>query len=223
MNRYPSSVKITSNDIPEKLDKLKNVSALNTYEKSLVESLSDFYKGKGYITDRQYAVLNKVHEQYSEEKLNEMDVWRDNFTQEMREEFDIACSYYDKTGYFSNIVSEWRRDKQYIPPKNQYEKICHNTYAKRVIENRKTPAKFNNGDLVSARSTVNASSVKYLKTGGKLTPLSDIKHTSMLFIVDNMVFAHGDINRYCKVFLMSNPDCLFLIREKDLKQYRAGK
>ena len=98
-NRYPSPVKITSDDIAEKLDKLKaNINFQTSYDNNLINSFADFYKAKGYLTDRQYSILNKFYDANSDERVSEMQKWKDNFTDEMKANFRICCDYYDQIG-----------------------------------------------------------------------------------------------------------------------------
>jgi len=221
-NRYPSPVKITSDDIAEKLNKLKANTGLEPFQNDLVASFTEFHKSKGYLTDRQYALLNKIYEANSDERVSEMQKWRDNFTDEMKANFRICCDYYDHTGYFGNIVSQWKKDKDYIPTQTQYEKICCNTYAKKVLDNHNRPTLFNNGDLVSLRANWSMSAVKFVEKGSfhNWHTSADSKKTCM--VVDNKV-VQNDLHRYCKVFVLSHPDIVMLVREKDLKQFRAGK
>lgn len=217
---YPASKTISSNDIAEKLEALGKLTQLNPYETNLIQSLAEFHTKKGFLTERQYELLNKLTAQYSQEKLNEMQGWRESFTAEMRDKLNIVCEYYSKTGYFGSIVSHWQNDKQnYIPTKEQYEKISGNTYAKKVLENHSRPVEFNNGDLVSLRATYSASSISPVNRGQRyIQP----RPSDILFVVDNKV-VRDDLYRYCKVFAMNNPESLMLVREKDLKKYRGGK
>jgi hypothetical protein len=221
-NRYPSSVKITSDDIAEKLDKLKANTGLQPYDSNLVNSFADFYKSKGYLTDRQYAILNKVYEANSNERMAELQNWRDNFTEEMKNNFRVCCEYYDKTGYFGSIVSQWKNDKDYIPTKSQYEKMCCNTYAKKVVDNHSRPTAFNNGDLVQLRANWSMGASKFIEKGSFHSWHNSPDSKTTCIVIDNKV-VQNDLHRYCKVFVLSHPDIIMLVREKDLKQYRGGK
>lgn len=219
-NRYPSSIKITSDDIGEKLDKLSANKQLTPYDSNLIASFSEFHKTKGYLSDRQYALLNKVYEANSPERGQLLQDFRDNFTKEMRENLRICCEYYEKTGYFSNVVSQWKKDPDFIPTPEQYEKICNNTYAKKVLENHTRPTQFSNGDLVQTRAGYSLSAVKYVSKGS--VTAGQCVGSTVYFVVDNKVVGN-ELHRYCKVFPMTAPDSIFLIREKDLKKYKAGK
>ena len=221
-NRYPATIKITSDDIAEKLNKLNGNTSLEPFQKDLIGSFTEFHKAKGYLTDRQYALLNKVYEANSDDRVAEYQKWKDNFTDEMKNNFRICCEYYSKTGYFGNIVNQWNKDKNHIPTQAQYEKICCNTYAKKVLENHTRPTLFNNGDLVQLRANWSLTASKFVSKGSfyDWNTSSDSKKTCM--VVDNKV-VENDLHRYCKVFVLSHPDIIMLVREKDLKQYRVGK
>lgn len=216
---YPASPTVSSNDIPVMIQKLKTMS-LSPSQTDIVYSLETFYGKKGFLSEKQYELLKKFAAEYSQEKLDADAVWRNNFTDEMRNDFNVVCNYYKSTGYFTGIVREWEKDNTYIPTEQQYQKICTNTYAKKVLENNRAPTLFNNGDLVGLRSTFSPSSLRVPDSGGM------IRRTypkPPLFIIDNKVTRVGEIHRYCKVFSMADPEYIVLIREKDLKKYKAGK
>ena len=221
-NKYPKAqpaVKVQSDDIAQIIDRLSSVSVVEAYHKNIVGDLKAFYVAKGYITERQYILLKNIDERYSEEKLEVIGNWRDIYDDEKRNKINVVCEYYAQTGYFSKIVSEWKKDKEnYIPTPEQYEKITENTYAKRLIESRTSEIVFANGELAQTRATVSHSSIHYLN--GRYVGRSDIAGKP-LFIVSNCVYKPEEIYRFCQVFVLSNPDNQFLIREKDLKKYKA--
>lgn len=215
---YPGTPSVSSPDIPIMIQQLKSVS-LSPSQMDIVYSFETFYGKKGCLTERQYQLLQKFAAEHSQEKQEEHAVWRNNFTQEMRDKLNIVCEYYSKTGYFQSIVSQWQSDKEnYIPTKQQYEKISGNTYAKKLLESHTLPTVFNNGDLVCIRANITKSSIRYLSKRPEV-PYS----STILFVVDNRVFSGSAIHRYCKVFPLNNPEALMLVREKDLKTYRKGK
>lgn len=215
---YPASPTVSSNDIPVMIQKLKSVN-LSSSQADIVYSFETFYGKKGFLTEKQYQLLQKFAAEFSQEKLDADAVWRSNFTDEMRNNLNIVCKYYKNTGYFSSIVREWEKDIAYIPSEQQYQKICQNTYAKKVIETHKAPTIFNNGDLVGLRSTFSPSSLRIPDNGGRRIRGYP---KPPLFIVDNKVL-RDDTYRYCLVFPISDPEGLVLVREKDLKKYKAGK
>jgi len=215
---YPASPTVSSNDIPVMIQKLKSAN-LSSSQADIVYSFETFYGKKGFLTEKQYQLLQKFAAEFSQEKLDADAVWRSNFTDEMRNHFNIICSYYKTTGYFTSIVREWEKDNTYIPSEQQYQKICQNTYAKKLIEAHKSPTIFDNGDLVSLRSTFSTNSMRLPAEGGKIQRGYP---KAPLFIIDNKVL-RDDLYRYCKVFSMIDPEYVVLIREKDLKKYKPGK
>ncbi len=217
---FPPPEKVESADVLEMIDRLQGIAVshyVNDYDRNIIGDLKSFRLSKGYITTNQYALLKKINDRYSEEKLVTTEGFRSSFTEEMRRKLDIVCEYYSHTGYFNNIVLGWQKDKQgFIPTPEQYEKITENSYAKKLVEAHTSPFEFELGQLVSLRSTARNSNIyakAYVSTSNYLN--------KPLFIVNNNVLREGQIYRYCRVFAISNPDVHFDVREKDLKKYKS--
>ena len=217
---FPPPEKVESADVLEMIDRLQGIAVshyVNDYDRNIIGDLKSFRLSKGYITTNQYALLKKINDRYSEEKLVTTEGFRSSFTEEMRRKLDIVCEYYSHTGYFNSIVSKWKQDKQgFIPTPEQYEKITENSYAKKLVEAHTSPFEFELGQLVSLRSTARNSNIyakAYVSTSNYLN--------KPLFIVNNNVLREGQIYRYCRVFAISNPDVHFDVREKDLKKYKS--
>ena len=217
---FPPPEKVESADVLEMIDRLQGIAVshyVNDYDRNIIGDLKSFRLSKGYITTNQYALLKKINDRYSEEKLVTTEGFRSSFTEEMRRKLDIVCEYYSHTGYFNNIVLGWQKDKQgFIPTPEQYAKITENSYAKKLIEAHTSPFEFELGQLVSLRSTARSSSI-YAKTYISVSSYLN----KPLFVVRNNVLREGQIYRYCRVFAISNPDIHFDVREKDLKKYKS--
>lgn len=218
-NRYTKTeiVKSQATDIQQIIARLDGIGSLSQFDRNVVEDLKSYYANKGYISENQYNLLVKINDRYNDEKLQQINSWRESFTNEMREKLKIVCEYYTETGYFSNIVREWEKDKEnYVPTPDQYQKITENAYAKKLIESRVAPAEFNLGDLVSLRTNANSNKI-HSKTYVSASSISGMP----LFVVDNNVILSGEIHRYYRVFPTANPQQQMVIREKDLKKYKV--
>lgn len=218
---YTRSIKSEATDIEQIISRLEGISALSEYHEKIIKDLRGFYSSKGYLTDSQYSFLSKINDQYTDVKLSENAEWYSNYNDDLRTKFDIVCQYYDGTGYFSSIVRQWKENKNWVPNKEQYERIAQNNYAKRLLESHNKQSDFNLGDLVCVRANANRNSIR----ADSSTILRNVYNSklanAMVFVIDNNVMFSGEIYRYYKVFLMTDPSVIFHIREKDLKKYKG--
>lgn len=219
-NYYPKTeiVKSEATDIQQIFSRLDGINTLSDFDRNALSDLKSYYANKTYISVRQYEFLKKINDRYNDEKLQTIDNWRQSFTNEMREKLKIVCEYYAETGYFSNIVREFEKDRaNYIPTPEQYEKITENAYAKRLIESQTSAPEFGLGDLIYLRANARSSSICPVSRGSSISNLSG----KPLFVVNNAVNRKGEIHRYCQVFPITNPEQQFLVREKDLKKSKG--
>lgn len=219
---FTRPTKSEATDIEQIISRLEGISALSEYHGKIIKDFRSFYSLKGYLTNNQYSFLNKINEQYTDVKLSENAEWYSSYNDDLRIKFDIVCQYYDGTGYFTNIVRQWKENKNWVPSKEQYERIAQNNYAKRLLESHNKQSDFNLGDLVSVRANINRNSIKAeTHAATNFIYSSKLKANTTLFVVDNNVMISGEIYRYYKVFLMTDPSIIFHIREKDLKKYKG--
>jgi len=78
---------------------------------------------------------------------------QENWNEEKKQKFDIACRYYSKTPYFTRVIKNWNAEDNYIPNCDDYEKMTNNKYFVKVFNNWNEKPKFNNGQLVRITST----------------------------------------------------------------------
>jgi hypothetical protein len=221
-NYYPKTeiVKSEATDIPQIFSRLDGINTLSDFDRNALADLKSYYAKKTYISVRQYEFLKKINDRYNDEKLQTIDNWRQSFTNEMREKLKIVCEYYAETGYFSNVVREFEKDRaNYVPTPEQYEKITENAYAKRLIESQTSAPEFGLGDLIYLRANARSSSI-YPASHNSYVNTSALAGKP-LFVVNNAVNRKGEIHRYCQVFPITNPEQQVLIREKDLKKSKG--
>jgi len=83
-------------------------------------------------------VLAEILERVEQDKLSDearatSRKWQNNYDDEKRSVARICAEYYDKTGYFTALVSSILEDSDYIPPEKAWRKMCENKYAKKVL------------------------------------------------------------------------------------------
>lgn len=220
MAYYAPSVKVNPPEILQyfaHLDAVQN--SLPENYKKIIEDFKAYHTKNNGLTESQLRYLTSIYDKYSTESVAAQTLWQQEFTPEMRNKLKIVCEYYQHTGFFAHTVESWKKNPDFIPSKENYEKITGNKYASRLIETHTSEPTFQKGDLATVRSNVSWSSIDSGRSGA-----SPAKMTGRtVFIVDNNVIPSGEIHRWCSVFVLENPDGMFKIRENVLKKYKAKK
>ena len=136
------------------VDKLIGHALLTPWEKGFIESVSDQLKRGRTLSSNQERVVNRCIEKTTPEKVAEREEWAKEYRAKHRETALLCARYYKEQGYFHNMVQNLMDDEDFVPSRENYTKMCENKYAKRVIENSKTPFQFGLGDLARVRKTI---------------------------------------------------------------------
>ena len=136
------------------VDKLIGHELLTSWENGFIESVSDQLKRGRSLSSNQERVVNRCIEKTTPEKIASHEEWQKEYVGQHRETALLCARYYSREGYFQNMVHNLLSDESYIPSRENYTKMCENKYAKRVIENSKTPFQFGLGDLARVRKTI---------------------------------------------------------------------
>ena len=148
----PKEVKENPNLGP-RLEKIKKENlAANTRE--FVDSLLDFFKRKGGLTENQLVSFEKIESRWSPQERVKLEIWEKEYHAEHLSDSKIVAEYYSRTGYFSALSGQILTDETFVPSQKQYTKMMKNKYAHRVLEAHKTIPLFAKSAMVQLRSTV---------------------------------------------------------------------
>jgi len=153
---------------------------LTVRQADFVSSLEGYV---GSLSPAQENNLIKIEALFSDENVNQTKNWEQNFTKEKADIWNALMEYYKTTPYYSASRSRHFSAKAagipYIPPKNEYEKVCENKYGKRIQAALFDEPRFAEKSLVAIRSNFNP--------GFKERQLytSKIKPNNLVFVVDN--------------------------------------
>ncbi len=109
------------------------------------------------MSPRQKELLGEIEGRWSDEALAARATWQNEWNEEKAEKFAIALRYYQKTGYYSNIVSKYMLHTGEIggiPLEKEYNKLVLNKYAAGVIRNIQSEAQFPVGSSAVFRATL---------------------------------------------------------------------
>jgi len=206
-------------EVEKRLKYMNDLSNLPPKPKEIIESFSAQYRRKKYLTSAQKDLLDRLYTEHSPEEIEKREEWKNNFTQEMRENFSICVEYYRSTSFFSRAQQRLDKNPEYTPSEKEYNDITQNKYTKKLLRNKKEKPQFEIGNLCLVRSTgLNWSSVSPVSRNTGM-----IEANTTVMIIENDLFRRGDNNRICRVMVFNNPQKIYLIRESCLKQIKKAK
>ena len=108
---------------------------------------------KGYtLSPKQERFFQQIQGRWSDEAMKTRASWTQDWDDEKEEKFLIALRYYNRTGYYSNLVGKYlvyegdNVVRKGVPSMKEYNKIVENKYAAAVIRNLKEEPKFAAGE-----------------------------------------------------------------------------
>ena len=108
---------------------------------------------KGYtLSPKQERSFQQIQGRWSDEAIKTRASWTQDWDDEKEEKFLIALRYYNRTGYYSNLVGKYlvyegdNVVRKGVPSMKEYNKIVENKYAAAVIRNLKEEPKFAAGE-----------------------------------------------------------------------------
>ena len=128
---------------------------MNTWEQGFVDSLEYQFKQKGRLSLSQERHLLRLTDKYNMDKIREAQQWVKNYGPEQRDIAIKCAKYYDgqyKT-YFQDIVNKvLDNPERHVLTLGEYNKLCKNKYALKVLASYDEPEKFAVGDMVQIRA-----------------------------------------------------------------------
>lgn len=128
---------------------------MNTWEQGFVESLEHQFKQKGRLSVSQEKHLFRLSDKYNMDKIREAQEFAKNYGPEQRDIAHKCALYYDGQymHYFADIVNKVLDDPAgHILTQGEFNKLCKNKYALKVLDSYDTPEKFAVGDMVQIRA-----------------------------------------------------------------------
>jgi hypothetical protein len=116
-----------------RLDALLN-KELTEIDRNFIQSLKAGLARWGSLTVGQVQGLERVETRYSDEAAAAKANWIASFDDEKRKILKICATYYATTGYFHGLAGKALEDPDFIPSEKQYEAMCQNSYAKKIVE-----------------------------------------------------------------------------------------
>lgn len=136
----------------ERIQKLVENPNLNNWEKNFANSVSSYFQRHGRVSNKQWALVQKIEANYSPEVIAQRQAWKDNWSEEQQFRWQTALSYYDANPpYYQELVARYATGG--IPTEKEYRKLVENKYVQNVIATIQSEPLYSVGSLVQVRKT----------------------------------------------------------------------
>ena len=144
-------------DIGKRLEYVQKINdkfeLLSQWEIGFLESISNQFSRRGTLSPNQCKVLARMEQTCSTEALETRKTWEDAYGPEKHEIATICAKYYKAAGYFTSLAWKVLDNPQYKLTPNEFNKMCENKFAKKVIANSQVKEKYAVGSMVLIRKT----------------------------------------------------------------------
>ena len=110
----------------------------------------------GPLSSPQMMYLERMYNKYSMEEIKKKEEFAENYSDEHRDVAVKCAQYYadQYPPYYDSIVEKVLKEPhRHILSFNEYNKMCNNKYAKKILACYDEPAKYSIGDFVQIRAT----------------------------------------------------------------------
>ena len=193
---------------------------LSPWEQGFIESIFGQMKKGQTLSNNQKRIVTRCLEKTTPENVASREEWEKEYVEQHRETALLCARYYKTQGYFQSMVDNLLSDENFIIPTRQhYTKMCENKYAKRVIENSKTPFQFGLGDLAQVRKTIGHNHLNPA-AGSESFYYTKIRNQAVIIIDQRDPMENPDQYKVVCCSLVANPAIRFWCEERKLKKFR---
>ena len=204
----------------ERLDKIsKDIQDLNDWERGFMESVMNQWNRRGSLSPKQVEIVERIEKKYSAEEKDARKTWSESFDDEKKRIAKLVAHYYAQAGYFRDLVDRIleSKDNDFTMTERQYNAMCCNKYAKKVLDAAEAPPEFPVGSMVALRKN---SRIGW--SGAAVRVGSGRSRSSGLAVVlstdEPIVSASKGCKRY-KIVFVGDSEVLFC-EERDLKKMK---
>lgn len=209
--RYANKPTVNSNLLAEVTELRSRIADGSSWDAGFMDSVIGQINAGRDLSEKQAATVAKVNSRYSTEALAALDAFAEQYREsaEMQECFGIMVAYYKKNGYYGNIVS--RVVEGFVPTKKQYDALCTNKYATKILAGWTSEPKYPAGTMAMMRST--GHSAAWRAAGNGKLPVVIVASNSR---------APSSACKGNKIYKVLPVGCAqtFEVEERDLKKHR---
>ena len=204
---------------------------MNMWEQGFVDSLEHQFKQKGRLSVSQEQHLFRLTDKYNMDKIREAQQWVKNYGPVQRDIAVKCARYYDAQYqvYFKDIVNKVLGDPEgHTLSLGEYNKLCKNKYALKVLASYDAPEKFAVGEMVQIRANnridiANTDQKAGASPRGAWSTYRLVNKTCMVLEVNALPITRAAKNsRVYKVLIIDETSPIY-VHESDLKKLRRRK
>ena len=189
---------------------------LSDWDSRFLQSVYEQLQKNRTLSVRQNDILQKIESKLSADAIKEIAEWESAWGVEHRRKAIICAKYYKRIGtYFRDIAARVLEEPEWVMPKNTYQKMCENKYAKKVLSVVESTPAHSCGSIVMLRTTAQKSLGWVAYTEMKEKPLF------VMEILDDVHSAAKGAKRY-KV-LPAGAIKTVEVEERQIKKYKKAK
>lgn len=198
-----------ANSEEQLIEELLCLPLLSSSAKRFLMSLRSWCKSGRNLTIKQKNAIERIKLGYHARPILSAD-WLKNWDEVKKERATICAKYYiENPPYFEDLCRRITHDVDFVPSKNEFDKLTRNRYAIKVLDSHYSAAKYCVGDLVVPRKTVTV----------EISEKFNFKPASVLKIdAAPVVSAANGSKRYLVLALGATDP--FLVEERYIKKYR---
>jgi len=189
------------------------------WEKGFLESIRVQASGGRTLSQSQVDILERVEKKNTPEARLELEKYLENWDTERAEIAKVVALYYRSSGYyFQNLCHRVLTGNALGP--TDYNKLCENKYALKVVEEHFKEPRFEKGEVVQVRSTVSINS-HYLHENGEYTRLNNAH--ALILEPDALPIRRASKGAKVYRILPFGSQKSYYVSESDLKKARKKK
>jgi len=151
---------VVSEQILLRMNKILESNNINERTKNFLQSIKESYLKQNGLTAKQFRAFEKVEDYFFTNQAYPLQGWVKQYDEEKKRRVRICALYYKSNPpYFMQLASKILEDKEFIPTEAQYNSICKNKFALKVIKAYEALALYNVGSMVKFRKFYNDKSL----------------------------------------------------------------
>ena len=142
----------------DRLNTLRARTEPTSYANGYTESLINQVKADRRLSERQMEILRKIEAEHDDGAMADRAKWVEGYKNDptLRNDAIVVAHYYKTTGYFGSTADAILNNDTFIPTYSQYNKMVKNKYAQKVLAAHSDKPKYEQGQLVTFRSSAGA-------------------------------------------------------------------
>jgi hypothetical protein len=140
--------------LTSRLEAILKDSDSDSWDNGFASSVLSQVKAGRTLSPKQLALVDDIEKRYNPEAKAARSDWLSNYGPEHREIAKVCAEYYSNTPYYQDLVRKILANPDtFVLTQKQYNSMCQNKYALKVIKNHEAKPKYDLQSVVELRKT----------------------------------------------------------------------